>query len=324
MNKRIDLLKNLFALTGLLMILATSCKKDSLPVLTTSPVTYVSEQSVTCNGTITDDGGATISERGIVWGTSHNPTTSDYKISGGSGSGSFTCTIEGLITNTAYYIRAYAISSAGTGYGPEILFRTWNAEMVTDIDGNVYHTVTIGTQVWMVENLKVTHYRGGEAIDLVTDNAAWEGLTSGAYCEYDNNPGNVDVYGRLYNWFAVNDSRTLTPLGWHIPSDAEWNELTAYLGGEPTAGGKLKEAGLTHWLEPNAGATNSTGFTALPGGHRDYGGIYSYIQLGGGWWTSTEANYNDGVIRYMDNGDQNVWNYLEDKRYGRSVRCVKD
>jgi uncharacterized protein (TIGR02145 family) len=324
MKKRIDLQIYLFAITGGLMLLATSCKKDVVPVLITSPVTYVSEQSVTCNGDITDDGGASVTERGVCWSTSHNPTTSQNKISGGSGSGSFTCTITGLIPNTSYYLRAYAISSAGTGYGPEISFRTWNAEMVTDIDGNVYHTVTIGTQVWMVENLKVTRYRGGEAIDLVTDNASWEGMTSGAYCEYDNNAGNVDVYGRLYNWFAVNDNRNIAPEGWHVPSDGEWTSLASYLGGDAVAGGKLKEAGLIHWKEPNTGATNETGFTGLPGGHREYGGNFDYINWGGGWWCATEANPNDASIRYLDYGAWDLWNYLEDKRYGRSVKCVKD
>jgi uncharacterized protein (TIGR02145 family) len=313
-----------FFAIGVLIMLTASCKKDKVAALITSPVTYLSEQSVTCQGTITDDGGGDVTERGICWGTSHDPTTDNNIISGGSGAGMFTCTITGLTTNTSYFMRAYAISKAGTGYGPEISFRTWNADMLTDIDGNVYHTVTIDNQVWMVENLKVTHYRGGEAIDLVTDNAGWEGLTSGAYCEYDNNPGNVNVYGRLYNWFAVNDGRNIAPDGWHVSSDEEWTHLSNFLGGDAVAGGKLKEAGLTHWLEPNAGATNETGFSGLPGGHREYGGNYVYIFWGGGWWCSNEANGNDAVIRYMDCGDQNTWNYLEDKRYGRSVRCVKD
>jgi uncharacterized protein (TIGR02145 family) len=221
-------------------------------------------------------------------------------------------------------LRAYAISNAGTGYGPEIAFRTWNTEMAADIDGNVYHTVTIGTQVWMVENLKVTHYRSGEPIPAITDNAEWEGLTSGAYCNYNNDPGNFIVYGCLYNWFAVNDPGGLAPAGWHVPSDAEWVQLSTFLGGESTAGGKLKEAGLMHWLDPNSGATNETGFTGLPGGHREYGGNFDYIKLGGGWWCTTEDNPNDAFIRYLDSGNVDLWRYLEDKRYGRSVRCVKD
>ena len=325
MKKVPDLLIYFLALTGMLTILATGCKKkENLPVLMTSPVTYVSEQSVICEGNITDDGGGDITERGICWGTSQNPTITNDKLISGSGTGSFTCTIDGLITNTQYYMRAYAINSAGTGYGPQITFRTWNADMAIDIEGNLYHTVTIGTQVWMVENLKVIHYRNGDPIPYISDNAEWEGLTTGAYCVYDNNSGNESVYGLLYNWFAVNDSRNIAPEGWHVPTDAELTVLSSYFGGDATSGGKLKEAGLVHWLEPNSGATNESGFTGLPGGHREYGGNYDYIQWGGGWWSSTEDNPNDAWIRYLDKGNYDFWRYLEDKRYGRSVRCLKD
>ena len=136
---------------------------------------------------------------------------------------------------------------------------------VTDQDGNVYHTVTIGTQVWMVENLKTTKYRNGDGIQNVTDSIAWWNLTSGAYCIYRNDVNNLATYGRLYNWYAVIDSRKLTPAGWHIPTDAEWTTLTDYLGS--TCGDKLKEKGPNHWGGDNT-ATNETGFTALPGGNR--------------------------------------------------------
>ncbi len=307
--------------------IAAGCKKDedkSLPELTTTPVTYIDEQTVICGGTVTSDGGTTVTETGICWSITHNPTTGDMKLICGSGLDTFTGMLGTLNTNTQYFVRAYAVNSEGTAYGQEISFRTWNDEMVTDIDGNVYHTVTVGSQVWLVENLSVTHYRNGDEIPLVTDNAEWEGLTSGAYSDYENNAANAVTYGRLYNWFAVDDSRNIAPEGWHVSMDAEWTAMTTYLGGEGIAGGKLKEAGLIHWLEPNSGATNETGFSALPGGHRDYAGIYTYIQWGGGWWTSTGENPNDARVRYMDHGSYDVWNYLEDKRYGRSVRCVKD
>lgn len=314
------------ALGCLFLMVASSCtkEKESVPKLNTSPVTYITEQSVTCSGTVTDDGGASVTERGICRGTSHNPTTANDKVPNGSGSGSFTCTLDGLTTNTSYFMRAYATNSAGTGYGPEMAFRTWNDELVTDIDGNVYHTVTVGSHVWLVENLKVTHYRNGDPVELVTDNAAWEGQTSGAYCNYNHSSGNADIYGRLYNWFAVNDDRKIAPEGWHVSSDGEWSTLSGTQGGEAVAGGKLKEAGFIHWNEPNSSATNETGFSALPGGHREYGGGFTYINWGGGWWCSTEENYNDAWIRYMDYGAFDIWRALEDKRYGRSVRCVKD
>lgn len=137
---------------------------------------------------------------------------------------------------------------------------------VTDYDGNVYQTVLIGDQCWMMENLKVTHYRNGDPIPHVTDGVTWGNLTSGAYCNYNNDEGNVATYGRLYNWYAVDDSRNIAPAGWHVPSDAEWQTLVDYLGGDAVAGGKMKEAGTTHWASPNTGATNESGFTALPGG----------------------------------------------------------
>jgi len=326
MKKRMYFSLHLLVLTGVFMSFISSCKDDngSLPVLVTSPVNYISEQSVTCNGNVIDDGGTAITKRGICWGGSHNPTTANDKMLNGSGTGSFICTIEGLLTNTQYYMRAYAVNSAGTGYGNEITFRTWNAEMVIDFDGNLYHTVTIGSQVWLVENLKVTHYRDGDPIELVTDNQQWEGLTSGAYCNYDNSSVNVVTYGRLYNWFAVNDPRNIAPADWHVSSDQEWSSLSDHLGGNAVAGGKLKEAGFLHWSEPNTNATNETGFSALPGGHRVYSGNYAYINLGGGWWCSTKGEYNDAWIRYMDYGAWDTWRYLEDKRYGRSVRCLKN
>ena len=315
----------LLAFAGALTILMPGCKKkNSEPVLVTFPVLYISQQSVSCEGAVIDDGGADVTERGICWGLSQNPTTSNNKNTCGSGTGSFSCTINGLLVNTQYYLRSYAINSAGIGYGPQITFRTWNAEVVTDIDGNTYHTVTIGAQVWLVENLKVTKYRNGDQIPEVTDYDQWGLLTSGGYCNYENNQGNGAIYGRLYNWYTINDSRNIAPDGWRVASDEDWWALSDFLGGEIMAGGKLKEAGLSHWKEPNAGATNETGFSALPGGHRDYAGIFDYIQWGGGWWTSTEGNPNDAYVRYVDYGAYDLWRSLEDKRYGRSVRCIKE
>ena len=165
------------------------------------------------------------------------------------------------------------------------------AQTVTDIDGNVYNTVTIGTQVWMKENLKVTHYNNGDEIPNIEDNAAWTGLSNGAYCNYQNDNDFVDTYGRLYNWFAVDDGREICPTGWHIATDAEWTILSDYLGGRHIAGGKLKEAGTTHWASPNTGATNSSGFTGLPSGMRSsVDGIFGYQTEGCGFWSNTQVN----------------------------------
>ncbi|MBN2570891.1 MAG: fibrobacter succinogenes major paralogous domain-containing protein [Ignavibacteriales bacterium] len=198
---------------------------------------------------------------------------------------------------------------------------------VTDIDGNVYNTVTIGTQVWMKENLKVTRYRNGEAIPLVTDSIAWSCLSTSAYCSYDNSTTQSNIYGYLYNWYAVNDSRNIAPEGWHVPSDYEWTQLIDYLGGTTVAGGKMKVTGLTYWAAPNTGATNESNFSALPGGYRyPADGVFYLIGKGGYWWSNTVG---PDIISnaWMSSAIYNNTHaplYYYDKRHGYSVRCVKD
>lgn len=195
---------------------------------------------------------------------------------------------------------------------------------VTDIDGNVYQTVTIGTQVWMAENLKVTHYRNGDAISNVADSAEWTGLTTGAYCEYAFDLNNVATYGRLYNWYAVADSRNIAPIGWHVPTDAEWQTLADYLGGSSVAGGKLKETGTTHWLSPNTGATNESGFSALPGGYSDYYGYFTYVGNYALFWLSTEFKSLSAWYRSLYYYYSDISRSYYSKKGGFSVRCIRD
>ncbi|MCK4639963.1 MAG: fibrobacter succinogenes major paralogous domain-containing protein [Candidatus Marinimicrobia bacterium] len=197
---------------------------------------------------------------------------------------------------------------------------------VADIDGNTYQTVLIGNQRWMAENLKVTHYRNGDAIPNVTDAPEWSNLTTGAYCNYDNDANNAVTYGSLYNWYAVNDSRNIAPEGWHVPSDVEWQTLVDYLGGYSVAGGKMKETGTTHWNSPNTGATNESGFSALPGGYRHYAtGGYSALGTNGYFWSSTEE-YSAYVYYWFLY--QNYSFVTQDVSFnwqrGFSVRCVRD
>lgn len=208
---------------------------------------------------------------------------------------------------------------------------------VTDIDGNVYHTVTIGTQVWMVENLKVTKYRNGDPIPNVTDVTAWSNLTTGAYCNYNNDANNSITYGSLYNWYAVYDNRKITPTGWHVATDSEWNILEKYLDStvDITAigpvgtdiGSKLKEAGTTHWNSPNTDATNSSGFSAMPGGGRYYTGVsvvFGSIGDYGYWWSATEYGVAGAWLRYLNYDNSQVNRNYSHKEYGFSVRCVRD
>jgi uncharacterized protein (TIGR02145 family) len=193
---------------------------------------------------------------------------------------------------------------------------------VTDIDGDVYHTVTIGTQVWMVENLKTTKYNDGTAIPLVTDSSAWAALTTPGYCWYNNNAATYkNTYGALYNWYAVNTGK-LAPTGWHVPTDSEWTVLTTYLGGDSAAGGPLKEVGTTHWAAPNTGATNTSGFSALPGGFR--GSTFYDVGSIGYWWSSTayDAAYSWNRDIFYDSAY--VYRYNHNSDYGFSVRCVKN
>jgi len=195
---------------------------------------------------------------------------------------------------------------------------------VKDIDSNKYKTVTIGTQVWMSENLKTTKYNDGTAILMVKENDAWAKLTTPAFSWYNNDSiDNKKTYGALYNWYTVGTGR-LCPSGWHVPTDAEWTTLIAYLGEVGFASDKLKEAGTAHWRTPNTGATNESGFTALPGGYRSFEGIFNSIGIYGYWWSSTEYNSTTVFFRNLRYKYNLVYKYRSEKYCGFSVRCLKD
>ncbi len=195
---------------------------------------------------------------------------------------------------------------------------------VTDIDGNVYHTVNIGSQVWMIENLKAGRYNDGTSIPSIPGNTDWYALTNGACCDYNNTPGHSITYGKLYNYFAITDSRRLCPSGWHVPTHAEWTALATFLGGEDVAGGKLKEAGFSHWMDPNSGADNSSGFTALPGGYRNNIGLFASTGYGGIWWSSSEESDITAWDCDITNNDSKLYSASNFKAMGISVRCIKD
>jgi len=193
------------------------------------------------------------------------------------------------------------------------------SDLPTDGDGNVYDTVVIGTQVWLTENLKTTKYNNGTEIRLVTDNTEWSELALPAYCWYNNEPSTYKDYGALYNWYAAK-LELLCPVGWHTPTEDEWTTMINYLGGEYMAGGKLKETGFTHWNVPNEGATNETGFTALPGGRRSaIDGTFGAIRDVGSWWVSDISHKIN--VKY-----QSEFTSIGglSPQTGFSVRCVKD
>ena len=195
---------------------------------------------------------------------------------------------------------------------------------VTDIDGNIYNTVKIGDQCWMRENLKTTKYRNGDSIPYNPNDTAW--YTKAAYCDCNGIPSQSAIYGKMYNFFAVIDSHNLCPIGWHIPTDAEWTILTTYLGGESVAGGKLKETDTMHWFSPNTGATNETGFTGLPSGWHHWDGTFYNFGKFGQWWSSTEHNIlkSNSWYRGLQYNEKTVYRNYGAKGVGGSVRCLKD
>jgi uncharacterized protein (TIGR02145 family) len=297
----------------------------SVPTLTTTAINSITTTTATSGGNISSDGGASVTARGVCWNTSSDPTTSNIKTTDGTGTGSFTSNITGLTAGTTYYVRAYATNSTGTAYGNELSFTATNEIVgtITDIDGNVYNTVTIGTQVWMKENLKTTKYNDGTAIPLVIDNMAWYNLSTPGYCWYNNDAATYKAtYGALYNWYTFNTEK-LCPKGWHVPPDKEWETLVVYLGWD-VSGGKLKEIGTIHWRYPNTGATNETGFTALPGGRRIYDGTFEDIENYGYWWSSTRDTPVSALYRFMGYDYSWVLQGRDDLEAGESIRCLKD
>jgi uncharacterized protein (TIGR02145 family) len=267
----------------LIMVLFTilfiwACKKEGKkPTLTTNEISDIAQKTATCGGNISSDGGSTVNIQGVCWNTAENPTTEDHTTISGMVTALYTCFLTGLVPNTTYFVRAYATNENGTGYGNNMSFKTLQA--LTDKDGNFYDTLTIGTQSWMTENLKTSRYNDSTLIPHVTENTEWIDLITPGFCWYENNFNNKAIYGNLYNWYTVATTK-LCPSGWHVPSDAEWLTLIDYLGGESVAGGKLKEIGNSHWISPNTGATNESGFTSLPSGNR-IGADGSFFNVGG-------------------------------------------
>jgi uncharacterized protein (TIGR02145 family) len=288
------------------------CIKDtisivSIPTLTTTAITAITTTSANSGGNITADGGASITARGVVWSTSTNPTnTLTTKTADGTGSGSFSSTLTNLTPKTTYYVRAFATNSTGTGYGNEIIFTTTDSSSVMgipcpgtptvkDIDGNTYNTVQIGTQCWTKENLRVTKYRDGTDIPLDESGGTagngtgqtWSSRTTGARTVYGHSASNLAIYGYLYNWYAVADPKGLCPIGWYVPSEAEWNSLSSYLGNDP--GVKLAD---TSWILVFGKPTNESGLSIKPGGYRDTSGRFCAAFICGNFLRTTKYSSN--------------------------------
>ena len=297
------------------------------PVLTTNSASNITGSSAVSGGYIKTNGGSAITSKGIVWSTSVNPTTAlTTKTNDGIGSVDYKSSLSGLYPSKKYYIRAYATnivnSVTNTSYGNQIEFEAG------------YDGVTIGSQTWSNSNLNVSTYRDGTVIPQVTDLTAWNNLTTGAWCYYFNDTGAEIFYGKLYNWYAVNDSRGLAPVGWRIPSANEFSTLSTYLGGDTVSGGKLKSqtfnpdpalfSGYGMWRLPNTGATNSSGFNALAGGYRTTSGFLNE-EFNAYFWTTTSLVPSTAILKSLSFSDDDLsQSTLADNKIGCSVRLIKD
>ncbi len=335
MNKASFIYKGIFIF---LLTIFVNCKKEkesnqekvSVPVLSTQPISKISLSSAISGGFINKDGGAEVTQRGIVWSTIPNPTIASNYTSDGKGIGNYTSNLTGLLANTTYFVRAYATNSKGTAYGEEISFKTFfylnpnlNYGSMIDQDGNTYATIKIGTQEWMAENLRTSTYRNGDPIANVTDYTSYWNLTSGAWSHINNDSQYETPYGKLYNWYAVADTRNICPFGWHVPTDAEWNVLKIYLGGG-TAGREMRSIGTDYWKHPNYDATNESGFSGLPGGNRYFSGTFDFDGTFGGWWSTTTDGLDYARVRLLHFVDNDLMRNDVKKNHGYSVRCIKD
>ncbi len=333
---------------------AIQYRRNILPTITTSAVTSIASTTAVSGGTIISDGGSAVTVSGVCWSTTSGPTIAlATKTTDGLAIGTFISSLSGLNPNTTYYVVAYATNGVGTAYGTEVSFRTscLSCAILSDIDGNAYDTMTFGGSCWMQENLNVSKYTDGTPIPQVTDINAWNNLTTGAWCYYNNDPVNGAVYGKLYNWYAVAGiydaasytnpalRKKLAPTGWHVPSWSEWWNAAVvwYGGGYFVSGGRMKESGTIHWLDPNSNATNSTCFSGLPGGHRRGDGYlnssgFQRITEYGVWWSSSIASLNnpnpeDYAQAYFLTNTSNGFNSssaFDLSKNGFSIRCMKD
>jgi len=279
------------------------------PSVTTTQVSNIKPNSVTTGGNVTDQGNFDVTSRGVCWSTLSNPTLFDSYTVDGSGPGSYISIITELAPNTTYYVCAYATNNEGTAYGEQRVFTTEDGDggvpcpgiPTVTYQGQTYNTVIIGEQCWFKENL---NYQTGNS-----------------WC-YDDDTANCNVYGRLYDWETA---LSVCPDGWHLPSEDEFYDLMYFLGGWFVAGGKLKEAGYTHWQSPNTGAINSSGFTGLPGGYRDTDSVFRWLNFSATFWSSTVAySPTNSWTLGLHNGSASSPIYNRRHETGYSVRCIKD
>jgi len=340
-NLRYTLLFSLMIIVFSTLLICCSKKEvNTPPVVITNAVisSDITKTSTHIVGVMTSNGGIQITTRGFCLSKKPTPSLTDTIITDSdvshynSADGKFQCDVASLAPKTKYYIKAFATNTAGTGYGnvesftsPDYII-SFNTNLtygtLTDVDGNKYKTIQIGTQTWMAENLKVNHYRDGSVIPIapVTD---WRTLVTGAYCDYLNLPLNSDLFGKIYNGYAMSDAIKIAPIGWHVATYSDWITLFSNYGGISFAGGKLKEVGLNNWQAPNIAATNESGFTALPLVGIYHGGFYGGAKAFALWWSDIDSQHSiQEVILGNDNIIMSVIPTTAENGY--AIRCVKD
>lgn len=311
-----------------------------LPTLTTLTVSSITSSSCYTGGIIIADGGSPVTVKGICWSTIANPTTANSKTTDGPGLQSFISSVIGLAPNTTYYLMAYATNSVGTGYGNQFILTTLANGQISDIDGNIYNTVAIGTQLWMKENLRTTKYRNGDLIGTTNPATLVIRFESSPKYQWAFNDSNVGTYGRLYTWYVVSDGRGICPTNWHVPTNAEWTILVDYLAnnnygfqGNPEYLGKSLAA-TSGWITASAvdaedigndqANNNNSGFTALPGGWRDDGGIFMDLGNIGFWWAYGQGSNPLAATFKLLSSLGGAYRSSLPPNQGLSIRCVKD
>jgi uncharacterized protein (TIGR02145 family) len=306
----------------IIFILASigSCKKKNKPLyVKTVPVSFIQGAYAMSGGIIT---GEDVTAKGVCWGFSPDPGLATGKTNEGSGSDRYDSALSGLQPNKFYYVWAYAENKAGIVYGEPETFTSAASivSQVTDYDGNLYHTIVIGSREWLQENLRVRHYNNGDLIINLPNSTDWTNTYSGAYCYYDNNITNQTTYGALYNWYAVNDSRRIAPPGWHVATQADWEDMLTALGGINLAGPKMRITTPQYW-PTNSNNTNESGFSAVPGGGRTSGN-YITLYSSAVFWSST-SSASSVAMAYNLSADY-LYNASASWNDGKSVRCVKN
>lgn len=311
----------------IIALLAEGCeKKDKIiPVVETYAPQFVASNAATIGVRVTSSGSGEILACGIYIGTSAYPETTGVKIGMGTDTGLYLGQITGLTPSTQYYVKGYAMNPDGEGLGFEVTFVT--PPTVLDIDNNEYPALKVGNKVWMAKNLRATHFLNGD--EIPTTVAAGTDISSETdplyRWYYNGDYGTSLTYGNLYTWHTMTDARKVCPAGWHLPTDAEWTALENALGGYTIAGSKLKEPDNEHWLEPyNTDATDESCFTALPGGYRASEGSYFLLENEARFWTSTESETANAWARTITATSTSVTRAGMDKKWGLSVRCIKD